>query len=283
MGAFAWNNVVIQGNAWTFPGTPPYGFVTTSGGGWNLVSLYNLTWMGDSCSGCTHSDVNHGVVELTQTTTIEPYGPVVYAIDNASSVTATVDARKEQNGAQIQIVNAGTQAINFVSDANMSLSAPVTLPGGANSSITFLYNAGLGKFTLPAGSGSISASAGTPQSATVNTAFATALQVTVTSGGSPVNGATVTFTAPTTGASGIFSTGGATATAITNTSGVATAPALTANSQAGGYSVHRRRRRSDNHRYLQSDQHGCVNRRRIPGGQRDQCNNSCELDHRGNC
>ena len=86
------------------------------------------------------------------------------------------------------------------------------------------------------GSGSIVATAGTSQSTTVNTAFTTALQVTVTSGGNPVNGATVTFTAPATGASGSFSTG-TTATAMTNASGVATAPTLTANTQSGGYSV----------------------------------------------
>ena len=71
----------------------------------------------------------------------------------------------------------------------------------------------------------------------MNTAFATALQATVKdSFSNPVNGATVTFTAPGTGASGSFSTG-TTATAMTNASGVATAPTLTANSQTGGYSV----------------------------------------------
>ena len=53
--------------------------------------------------------------------------------------------------------------------------------------------------------GAITASAGTPQSATVSTVFATALQATVTNaGGSPVSGATVTFTAPASGASGTF-------------------------------------------------------------------------------
>jgi hypothetical protein len=83
---------------------------------------------------------------------------------------------------------------------------------------------------------SIVASAGTPQSATVSTAFTTALQATVTSGGTPVSGATVTFTAPGSGASGTFG-GSATAAATTNASGVATAPAFTANASAGGYTV----------------------------------------------
>src|SRR5581483_6231866 len=84
---------------------------------------------------------------------------------------------------------------------------------------------------------SITATAGTPQSTTVNTAFATALQATVKdASNNPVSGVTVTFTAPTTGASAAFS-GSASATAVTNASGIATAPALTANAQTGSYTV----------------------------------------------
>ena len=84
---------------------------------------------------------------------------------------------------------------------------------------------------------SIIATAGTPQSATVNTAFATALQATVKDASSnPVSGVTVTFTAPASGASAAFS-GSATATATTNASGIASAPALTANGQTGSYTV----------------------------------------------
>jgi hypothetical protein len=54
--------------------------------------------------------------------------------------------------------------------------------------------------------------------------------------GNPYSGATVTFTAPGSGASAAFS-GSATATAVTNSSGIASAPALTANSQTGSYTV----------------------------------------------
>jgi len=147
-GGFAWNNVLIQDNAWTFPGTPQYEFATTSGAGWNSVTLHNLTWKGDSCTGCTHADVDHGVVNLAGTSTIEPYGPVVYATNNAAPANATVDASKEQDGSQIQVVNAGTQAITFVSDANLSLSSPVTLPGGASNSISLVFSARIGRFTL---------------------------------------------------------------------------------------------------------------------------------------
>ncbi|HST53015.1 MAG TPA: Calx-beta domain-containing protein, partial [Pyrinomonadaceae bacterium] len=82
---------------------------------------------------------------------------------------------------------------------------------------------------------SISATAGTPQSAAINTAFTTQLQVTVDESGNPASGIPVTFTAPTTGASGTFQgTGTNTATVNTNSSGVATAPVFDANSTAGG-------------------------------------------------
>ena len=78
--------------------------------------------------------------------------------------------------------------------------------------------------------------AGSGQSAAINTAFATALQATLTGSSGPISGATVTFTAPGSGASGTFS-GQLTATATTNASGVATAPTFTANGVTGNYNV----------------------------------------------
>ena len=84
---------------------------------------------------------------------------------------------------------------------------------------------------------SVTATAGTPQSTAINTAFGTALQATVRDAGSnPVSGVTVTFTAPGSGASARFS-GLTTATAVTNASGIATAPTLTANGTTGTYAV----------------------------------------------
>jgi hypothetical protein len=85
----------------------------------------------------------------------------------------------------------------------------------------------------------ITATSGTPQSAAVGAAFAAPLVATVTSGGTPASGVSVTFTAPSTGASGTFATTtpGATDTETTNSSGVATSQVFTANSTAGAYSV----------------------------------------------
>ena len=81
----------------------------------------------------------------------------------------------------------------------------------------------------------MTANAGTtPQSATAGAAFATALAVTVLDSlNNPVSRASVTFTAPGSGASGIFTNSTATITVATNASGIATAP-FTANSTPGG-------------------------------------------------
>jgi hypothetical protein len=78
----------------------------------------------------------------------------------------------------------------------------------------------------------ITASGGTPQSATVGAAFTTALQATVTSSGSPVSGVTVSFSVPSSGAS--CTPSGTTAT--TNSSGQASIT-CTANDTAGAYTV----------------------------------------------
>ena len=83
---------------------------------------------------------------------------------------------------------------------------------------------------------SITASKGTPQSTTVNTAFAAPLVATVTDNtGKPVSGVTVTFSAPGTGATGTFATG-TSATVTTDSTGAATTP-FTANGTAGSYTV----------------------------------------------
>ena len=80
-----------------------------------------------------------------------------------------------------------------------------------------------------------SATSGTPQSATILTAFSAPLVATVNSAaGEPVAGGVVTFTAPASGASGTFPGNVTTATAAINASGVATSPTFTANGAAGG-------------------------------------------------
>jgi hypothetical protein len=85
--------------------------------------------------------------------------------------------------------------------------------------------------------------AGTPQSATLGSAFQANLQVALTNtNGCPVTtavaGIPVTFTAPAAGASGLFSASGSnTVTVGSDASGAVSAPMLTANYVAGGYTV----------------------------------------------
>ena len=84
---------------------------------------------------------------------------------------------------------------------------------------------------------SILAISGTPQIADLGVQFGTAFQATVSDTNGPVKGATVTFAAPSTGASGTFPGKLTSATAVTNNSGIATAPAFTAGSTAGNYTL----------------------------------------------
>jgi hypothetical protein len=79
----------------------------------------------------------------------------------------------------------------------------------------------------------LAATGGTPQSATVNSAFATPLSVRVSDAyGHPRAGVTVAFSAPTDGASATLSA----ATAITDIDGIASVTA-TANAQQGSYTI----------------------------------------------
>ncbi len=80
---------------------------------------------------------------------------------------------------------------------------------------------------------SFNASAGTPQSAAVNTDFASQLQVTLTESGRAVSGVTVTFNAPASGASATFPSGNS---AVTDAGGRASVP-VKANMVAGVYNV----------------------------------------------
>ncbi len=84
---------------------------------------------------------------------------------------------------------------------------------------------------------------GTPQTATLNSAFSTGLQVALTNTDgcavtSGAAGVAVTFTAPSSGASGVFSASGtSTVTVGADSAGAVSAPTFTANGIAGSYTV----------------------------------------------
>jgi hypothetical protein len=101
---------------------------------------------------------------------------------------------------------------------------------------TLTTNPGFALTNQAGAPGAIAATAGTPQTATVNSAYATNLAATVKDAfGNPVAGAAVTFNAPASGAGGTFA--GGVNTATTNAQGVATAPVFTANTTVGSYAV----------------------------------------------
>src|SRR5882672_9872807 len=135
-------------------------------------------------------------------------------------------------GANTATTNAQGVATSAIFTANGVAGGPynvtATVAGVATPANFSLTNTAGAATTMTANAGT------TPQSATISTAFANALAVTVKDAGSnPVSGVNVTFTAPGAGASGVFSNSTATITIATNASGVASAP-FTANATAGG-------------------------------------------------
>jgi adhesin/invasin len=130
----------------------------------------------------------------------------------------------------------------------------VTAPDGVATAPALKANGQAGSFTVTASLSTVStltaafsltnlavapakatAQSGTPQSATVGQPFGSPLQVLVTDAvGHVVGGVWVTFTAPAAGPSGTFA---GNATVLTNPLGIAQAPALSANTVAGKFTV----------------------------------------------
>jgi adhesin/invasin len=117
------------------------------------------------------------------------------------------------------------------SDLSITTTGTYQLQATANG-LTALSNS----FSITAGSAiTIAVSGGSGQSAAVGTAYAAPLEAIVHDAyGNLVPGASVTFTAPTSGAGVTF--GGA-AAVTTDANGIATSPAITANSQTGSFQV----------------------------------------------
>jgi large repetitive protein len=84
----------------------------------------------------------------------------------------------------------------------------------------------------------VAAVGGTPQIASIFTAFPAPLRAIVTdSNGNPMSGVTVNFLAPAVGATGTFSGSGVLAIVTTDSTGVATAPLFTADGIVGSYAI----------------------------------------------
>jgi hypothetical protein len=131
-----------------------------------------------------------------------------------------------------EVTGSNGQATSKIFTANATVGGPYNVVASSTglTSVNFAE-------TNTAGTGEIlTATSGGGQSAKILTPFASPLVATVTSGGNPVSGVTVTFTAPASGASGLFDTTppSTTDTETTNSSGVATSHTFGANSTAGG-------------------------------------------------
>ncbi len=171
----------------------------------------------------------------------------------ATALTATVkdSGGNLVSGVTVTFTAPPSGASGTFSGKVTSLSVPTNASGVA--SVTFTANSATGTYyvtasvpgvtspalfkltNIPGAPGSITITSGNPQAVTINTAFSPFVVLVKDSAGNPVNGTTVTFTAPTSGPGGTFA--GGINTAVTNASGVATSAIFTANSKAGNYTV----------------------------------------------
>jgi len=226
------NTAPVSGNG----AYPSAGFTPTATGVYRWIASYGGDINNAAVSG-NCNDANESV-SVNPALTLAPASlpgaslgsPYVHSVSASGGTppygTPTVAAGSAPPGTTF---SAGTASINFTPAAatTFTFSLQVTDSGGGSA---------IQAYTIVVQSpSSATASAGTPQSATVNTSFATGLQVLVTTPASaPVQGAQVTFTAPGSGASGSFSGSNV---VFTDATGHATAPAFTANTVAGSYQV----------------------------------------------
>jgi len=152
---------------------------------------------------------------------------VVVAEDGAGATfvgggTSAQETTNVEGQATSPVLEAGTTAGSF------SVTATVT---GATAAVFTLADLASAPYAITPGVGS-------GQQAPLGADFAVPLAVTVTDEhGNPVAGASVSFSAPTSGPSGVFARAGQSVTVETSSDGVATAPAFSAGMQAGGYVV----------------------------------------------
>jgi hypothetical protein len=136
-------------------------------------------------------------------------------------------------GSMTASVNTGTGTSTATSDSLGSVN--INYADGTHEIVVNALSGGLtSTSSTPA---SITATSGSSQSAAINTAFSSPLIATVKDQSSnPVSGATVTFTAPSSGQSCTFTGGVTTITTTTNAQGQAQV-SITANATAGNYNV----------------------------------------------
>ena len=186
----------------------------------------------------------NGVPGVAVTFTVPSSGPSATFPGGVLSVQVTTDTTGTAtsptltaNGTVGSYLGTGTVADGCTPESPRTASVTVgsyrangtgTGPLTANYSLTNTLSTGATISTGGNGSGS--------QSTMIHTPFPLPLQATVKdSGGTPVPGVTVTFTAPSSGPSGTFPGDVLSVQGTTDASGVATSPTLTANGTVGSY------------------------------------------------
>lgn len=244
MSADAAGNVYVAGNSGSpdFP-TTTHSFQPGSGGG------VNDGWVAKFATGGGGAAANiQATSGAAQSVAISAtFGPMSVSVTDSGGngvSGASVTFSAPSSGASGTFAGGGTSASVTTDSSGTATSPAFTANTTAGSYAVTASVAGVtttASFSLtntPGPPAAIAATAGTPQGALINSAFATTFKATVQdSAGNGISGATVTFTAPTSGASGTFAGGSTTASATTDSSGVATSPAFTAGGAGGSYSV----------------------------------------------
>ena len=174
-----------------------------------------------------------------------PEGLVIADLNGDGRLDIAVSNSLDNNVSVLLGVGDGTfhPAINFptgtspvglsVADVNQDGRPDLVVSNYGDDSVSILSNVSA---FMPVGS--ITIQAGSPQSAAVNSAYATPFSVIVRDqSNNLLPGAQVTFAAPSTGPSGTFGGGSVAIAVSSNPSGVATAPTFTANALGGAFTV----------------------------------------------
>jgi hypothetical protein len=216
--------------------TPMLAVTTSSSGTFTQGSTgqWNVTVINEEPDSATS-----GTVTVSDTlptgSTLSSYSGSGWSCSGSSTVTCTSTASVIGGNtyAQIQLI------VNVPPNSATSVTNNVVAYGGGDTTHTNSSNGAtsFSTITVVQVAASITISAGNNQSALINTAFSSALSATVLDAGSnPIVGASVTFSAPSSGASGTFA-GSSTYATTSAAGGLATSGAFTANSTPGGYSV----------------------------------------------
>lgn len=185
----------------------------------------------------TNPTATSGVFRVTQSSVSSSDTTVSYTLGGtatpgtdftAPSGTVTITAGSTSADITIPVIR------DFTVEPVETIIATLTTITASDAQITVGTPASASVDIIDSAPASIAVSSGSPQSATVNTTFGSLVAVVRDAAGNNLQGASVTFTAPGSGASGSFASS---ATVLTNASGLATAPAFTANTIAGSYTV----------------------------------------------